>query len=264
MLNHEGGPSPVTVAILGVPVRAQRFAAAVDELLGAVVARRRIRAHFATVHSLVAASRDAVLMEVFKSAEMVCADGMPLVWVSRLRGAPAERVCGPDMMLALADRGRDIGLRHFFLGGAPGTPNALAHELDRRFPGLAVAGGYVPPFGPLSELSGPELVERINAAHPDVVWVGLGAPKQELWAAEHRDSINAPLLLPVGAAFDFHSGRRRRAPRWLQRLGLDWAFSLASEPRRLGPRYWTTNVRFLWLVARETFRRARPSGHRLE
>jgi len=241
-----------TVEIVGIPVTAQRYADAIEALLSAVRDRRPFRAHFATVHSVVEATRDDALHTVFESADMVAADGMPLVWLSRRRGAPfAERVCGPDVMLSLCDRGREIGMRHYFVGGRPGTPETLGERLASQFPGLVVVGTTSPPFGPVDAAETSALLDAINRAAPDVVWIGLGSPKQEFWAAEHAGSLLAPLILPVGAAFDFHSGRLRRAPGWMQKAGLEWLFRLASEPRRLFKRYVTTNLRFLYLVARE-------------
>jgi N-acetylglucosaminyldiphosphoundecaprenol N-acetyl-beta-D-mannosaminyltransferase len=158
-------------------------------------------------------------------------------------------------MLTLCDRGRTTGLRHYFLGGRPGTPELLAGALTRRFPGLITAGTESPPFRTASDAEDQATVDRINAAGPDVVWIGLGSPKQELWAADHAARLNARLILPVGAAFDFHSGRVRRAPAWMRRVGLEWLFRLAREPRRLFRRYIVSNARFVALLAREELRR---------
>jgi N-acetylglucosaminyldiphosphoundecaprenol N-acetyl-beta-D-mannosaminyltransferase len=247
-----------TVDLLGVPVTAQRYAEAIESLLAAAKDRRPFRAHFATVHSLVEATGNEALETLFGSADMVAADGVPLVWLSRRRGAPwAERVCGPDVMLSLCDRGRDFGLRHYFVGGRPGIPEALAQRLIGLFPGLAVVGTVSPPFRSMDPAEDAALVDTINAAAPDVVWIGLGSPKQEFWAADHAGHLTAPLILPVGAAFDFHSGRLRRAPRWMQRAGLEWLFRLGSEPRRLLRRYVTTNARFAILIGRDAVERRR-------
>lgn len=246
------------VRILGVRVTAQPYEAAVARMLEATRGGTPIRVHFATAHTIVEASRDSSLRSVFESAGMVATDGMPLVWVARRRGArDAERVCGPDVMLALCDRGREVSLRHYFLGGAPGVPEALAARLAERFPGLVVAGTVSPPFRPLSPEEDTALVAGVNAARPHVLWIGLGSPKQEFWTAAHESVLDAPLLLPVGAAFDFHSGRLRRAPSWMQRLGLEWLFRIAMEPRRLLGRYVTTNARFMVGVIREEVGRPR-------
>jgi N-acetylglucosaminyldiphosphoundecaprenol N-acetyl-beta-D-mannosaminyltransferase len=246
------------VDIVGAPLTAQRYDDAVSYLRTAAIDRRRTRAHFATVHSVVESTRNPALRQAFASAEMVCMDGVPLVWAARLRGEPnAQRVCGPDVMLTLCDQGRRDGLRHFLVGGRPGTPEALRSRLTARYPGLEVVGAVSPPFREMSDEEDAALVETINAARPDVLWVGLGSPKQDLWAAEHEHALDVPLILPVGAAFDFHSGGLRRAPRWMRRIGLEWLFRFAAEPRRLWRRYLTTNVRFVWLLARDELSRRR-------
>jgi N-acetylglucosaminyldiphosphoundecaprenol N-acetyl-beta-D-mannosaminyltransferase len=244
------------LSVLDVRVTAQGLDEAVDRLLGSASTGARLRAHFCTVHSLVEASGNARLQAVFASAEMVAMDGMPLVWVARRRGAvAAERVCGPDVMLLLCDRGRSVGLRHFFLGGQPGVPDRLAARLKARYPGVEVVGTVSPPFRPLSELEDAALVDRINASAPHVLWIGLGSPKQEFWAAEHEARLDVPVILPVGAAFDFHSGRVRRAPRWMHHAGLEWLFRLVAEPRRLWRRYLVTNARFASLILKDEISR---------
>lgn len=244
--------------IFGVRVTAQPYEEAVERLLTTARDGERLRAHFCTVDTLVQAERDPALRAVFKSASMVATDGVPLVWVARRRGTRgAERVCGPDVMLTLCDRGRSLGLRHYFLGGRPGVPEALAARLSQRFPGLEVVGTMSPPFRPLTVNEDQVLIDRINSAAPHVLWIGLGSPKQEFWAAEHEAALEVPLLLPVGAAFDFHSGRLRRAPQWMQRMGLEWLFRLASDPRRLWSRYTVTNARFAALLVSDAIRRNR-------
>ena len=251
--------------LLGVRLDAQRLDAAIDRLLGSAAVGPQLRAHFCTVHSLVEASGDEELRGVFNSAQMVAMDGMPLVWVGRRRGAvEAERVCGPDVMLLVCDRGRRLGLRHFFLGGQPGVPEGLAKRLTARYPGLAVAGIYSPPFRSLSEQEDEALINRINESTPHVLWIGLGSPKQEFWAANHEDRLDVPLILPVGAAFDFHSGRVRRAPGWMQRTGFEWLFRLAAEPRRLGRRYVVTNARFVYLIVKDEIARRLHSDPKSE
>ncbi|MDO8484240.1 MAG: WecB/TagA/CpsF family glycosyltransferase [Candidatus Limnocylindrales bacterium] len=247
-----------SVSILGVRLAAQRYGEAVDRLLDAAGSGIRLRVHFCNVHTLTEAQDNESLRGVFESAGMLAMDGMPLVWVGRLRGARlAERVSGPDVMLSLCDRGRALHLRHYFLGGEPGVPEALGAALTERFPGLLVVGTESPPFRVMSPDEDAAMVHRVNASNPHILWIGLGAPKQEFWAADHEGQLTVPLLLPVGAAFNFHSGKVRRAPRWMQRVGLEWLFRLAAEPRRLWRRYMATNSRFLYLVAREEIARRR-------
>ena len=240
--------------LLGVNISAMRFDEAVQRLLAAPAAGERLRVHFCTAHTLVEASEDRVLRERLNESEIVSPDGMPLVWVGRLRGQTIERVYGPDMMLALADRSREAGLRHYFYGGAEGVPERLAQQLRQRFPGMQVAGAYSPPFRPLSADEEADVVQMINTTHPDFVWVGLGSPKQDHWVSEFRGRLDASALLAVGAAFDFHSGGTRESPRWVRQAGLQWFDRLLHEPRRLWRRYTVTNARFLWLLARDVVR----------
>jgi N-acetylglucosaminyldiphosphoundecaprenol N-acetyl-beta-D-mannosaminyltransferase len=239
------------VSILGVGVNAIAFESAIERMLAAINDRERRRVHFCTVHMIIEATRDDTLTTRLNAADIVAPDGMPLVWVGRLRGQRMERVCGPDTMPALLDRGRAIGARHYFYGGAPGVAEELAARMIARYPGLNVVGTYCPPFRPLTADEDAEVVRLIEESGADCVWVGLGSPKQEHWLAEHRDLLTAPLLLAVGAAFDFHAGTKRRAPRLMQRTGTEWLFRLASEPRRLLGRYVRTNAMFVWLLALE-------------
>jgi N-acetylglucosaminyldiphosphoundecaprenol N-acetyl-beta-D-mannosaminyltransferase len=211
--------------------------------------------HVAAVHTFVEAGRDPELREALAGAELVMPDGMPLVLLGRLKGRKAQRICGPDMMPAVLDRSREQGYRHFFYGGTPELAQDLAAAMTERYPGLEVAGVYAPPFRSLSFAEVDEVARMINEADPDYVWVGLGSPKQDFWLAAFRPLLHAPVLLAVGAAFDFHAGRIKRAPRWAQRWGLEWTFRLAAEPRRLAGRYAVAGVRFLQLLVGELTRR---------
>jgi len=241
------------VKLLGVRVNVASFDDAVELVLAAPNTGARLAIHFANAHSMVEANRNPQLRSAM-NADVVEPDGMPLVLLARWRGARAERVCGPDFMPELVRRGVPLGRSHFFFGGAPGVPEELARRLGEAYPGLRVAGTMSPPFRDLTAEEEASVEAEINAAKPDYVWVGLGAPKQDLWVAEHRARLDATALLAVGAAFDFHSGRRRRAPRWMQRTGTEWLFRLLMEPRRLASRYTVVNARFLWLVFKEGVR----------
>ena len=248
-------PDPAFVDLLGVRVNTAPFAHVLDKLLHAPESRDRVSLHFATVHTLVEAQGNAQLREAL-SQGIVEPDGMPLVWLGRRVARGVERVCGPDFMPAVIQGGIELGRTHYFYGGAPGVPEALAGRLAALYPGMRVAGTLSPPFRALSPAEEESIVARINTAEPDYVWVGLGAPKQDLWVAAHRSRLHAPVLLAVGAAFDFHAGTRRRAPRWMQRTGTEWLFRLASEPRRLAGRYTRVNLRFVRLVLEERLRRS--------
>jgi N-acetylglucosaminyldiphosphoundecaprenol N-acetyl-beta-D-mannosaminyltransferase len=241
--------------LLGVQLNPAPFAEVLDMVLRAPDSGDRLSLHFATAHTLVEAQENAALRTALRQG-IVEPDGMPLVWLGRRQGLRVERVCGPDFMPAVVEHGRANDRRHYFYGGAPGVPERLAARLAARYPGMQVAGIMSPPFRPLSAAEEASIIAEINAARPDFVWVGLGAPKQDLWVAAHRSDLDAPVLLAVGAAFDFHAGRRRRAPRWMQRTGTEWLFRLASEPRRLAGRYTRVNLRFVRLVVEERLGRS--------
>jgi N-acetylglucosaminyldiphosphoundecaprenol N-acetyl-beta-D-mannosaminyltransferase len=190
--------------------------------------------------------RDLGLRRVFNASGLTTPDGMGIVWLLRLLGhSQVRRVYGPDLLLATCELSLRRGYRHFFYGGAPGVAQELSARLAKRFPGLRVAGHYTPPFHELSAEEDREVVATINAAAADIVWVGISTPKQERWMSAHVGRVTAPVLIGVGAAFDFLSGRKRQAPRWIQRSGLEWLFRLLSEPRRLWRRY----IQYPWFVA---------------
>ncbi|HYO89711.1 MAG TPA: WecB/TagA/CpsF family glycosyltransferase [Candidatus Limnocylindrales bacterium] len=249
---HPANLTTVRVDVLDVPTDGQRFDAAVECLLvwaGDAAGRRYVCT--CPVYTLMMGRERPDVMAALRGADMVAADGMPVVWLQKKLGAPfAERVYGPDVLLALAEQSVDAGLRHVFYGGLPGVPEALAAALTQRFPGLKIAGAYSPPVAPVGPAPDEEAIARLNEMDADIVWVGLGSPKQDLWMALHRPHLHAPLLIGVGAAFDMIAGAKRQAPRWMQRSGLEWLYRLAQEPGRLGKRYLIYNPRFLWLALR--------------
>jgi N-acetylglucosaminyldiphosphoundecaprenol N-acetyl-beta-D-mannosaminyltransferase len=237
------------VNILGVGVSAITMAMALRTIEEWITQRVPHYVCVTSVHGVMESQRDANLRQIHNRAGMVTPDGMPLVWLSRLMGfRRVERVYGPDLMLAVCERSTEWGHRHFFYGGGPGVAERLADRLQVRFPGLKLAGTYSPPFRPLTPEEDRAVVERINAALPDIVWVGLSTPKQERWMASHMGRLQAPVLIGVGAAFDFHAGLKQQAPRWVQRSGLEWLFRLVMEPRRLWRRYLINNPGFLMLI----------------
>jgi N-acetylglucosaminyldiphosphoundecaprenol N-acetyl-beta-D-mannosaminyltransferase len=240
---------------------ALRFADTVEHVLRAPVSERPLDVHFCASHAVVEALDDPLLAEAFANAALMCPDGMPIVWVGRRSGRMVERVCGPDFMLALLDRSRELGRTHYLYGGADGVAERLADRMRERFPGLAFVGLETPPFRPLTVEEEDDLVRRINAANPDYVWCGLGTPKQYLWISRLRERIRAAALLAVGAAFDFHAGVHPRAPRAIQRAGLEWLFRLLSEPRRLGRRYTVSNARFIAMLAAQALAADRAARH---
>jgi N-acetylglucosaminyldiphosphoundecaprenol N-acetyl-beta-D-mannosaminyltransferase len=201
------------------------------------------------VHGIMESQRNPAIREIHNQAGMVTPDGMPLVWISRLRGNKhVERVYGPDLMLALLERSRERGYRNFFYGGQDGIPELLISRFQERFPGLQVAGGYSPPFRSLTAVEDDEIVHRIRRSAPDIIWVGLSTPKQEIWMADHVSKLDSMVLIGVGAAFDFHAGVKPQAPRWMQRNGLEWLFRLLTEPGRLWRRYLINNPLFVLMI----------------
>jgi N-acetylglucosaminyldiphosphoundecaprenol N-acetyl-beta-D-mannosaminyltransferase len=240
-------PPPVPrYNVLGVGVSALTLAQASALIVGAKGARGPGYVCLCTVNGLAEARRDPRFRKIFNESWLTTPDGMPLVWM----GPPGvTRVYGPDLMLAVCDQGRHGGLRHFFFGGAPGVAPDLASKLAVRFPGLEVAGTHTPPFRELTDAELEGLRGEVARARPDIVWVGLGTPKQERFMAGPGRTLDAALLIGVGAAFDFHSGRIPQAPLWMQRGGLEWLFRLCTEPRRLAPRYLTTNSLFILRLA---------------
>lgn len=196
---------------------------------------------------------------IYRSAWLSVADGMSLVWASRLLGTPLpEKVSGIDLFEAVCAAAAGTGVRVFLLGGRPGAAAEAARVLAARHPGLVVAGTYCPPMGfEADPVEAERAVRAVRSAAPHVLFVALGAPKQESWMYRNRELLGVPVLLGVGAAFDFVAGRVRRAPRWMQDWGLEWVFRTMTEPRRLGKRYAVTNPRFAWLLLKQYVRRRR-------
>jgi N-acetylglucosaminyldiphosphoundecaprenol N-acetyl-beta-D-mannosaminyltransferase len=219
------------------------------------IARRDICRFVAVtdMHSVMEAQHDSRFKGMLARADLVVPDGFPLVWLGRRKGfALRSRVCGPELMAAFCEQTARKEYRHFFYGGAPGVAEDLAARFTARFTGLVVAGTYCPPFRALTPEEDCEAVAVIERSRADVVWVGLGAPKQERWMFEHRGRLNVPVLIGVGAAFDFHTGRIPRAPGWVRDYGFEWLFRLAMEPRRLWKRYLVYGSEFILLVALES------------
>ena len=231
--------------VLGVGVSALTLKQARDLIIGAHGTQRRGYVCLGTAHGLTEARRDSDLRRIYNDSWLTTPDGMPLVWL----GPPGvERVYGPDLMLAVCDAGRSVGLRHYLCGGLPGVAAQLKERLEARFSGLTIVGTFTPPFRALNESETAALRADVSRTRPDVIWVGLSSPKQEKFMDRTWRDLDAGVMIGVGAAFDFHSGRVRQAPRWIQRSGLEWLFRLGTEPRRLGPRYLKTNPLFILCV----------------
>lgn len=198
--------------------------------------------HFITMtppHSVLLCHVDQELQRATREAALTLPDGVGIILASRLLDYPHKgRVTGPMLMLKLCDWGCKYKLRHYFYGGSISVADTLADKLSAKFPSLLVAGTYSPPFRKLTPNENAEVIERINTSQPDIVWVGLGSPKQEKWIASHIEKINTTALIGVGAAFDFHSGNVKWAPAWIRKFGVEWAYRLVKEPGRM----WRRNV----------------------
>jgi len=238
------------VNVLGVGISVLNLRTALAAIAGAVRDRHRGYIAVTGVHGVMEAQEDAAFKNILNRALLCTPDGMPMVWLGKLQGhREMSRVYGPDLMLEVCAWSETSGCRHFFYGGADGVAELLAARLKAKFPKLAVVGCYTPPFRPLNAVEQTELQQQVRAAGPDILWVGLSTPKQEKFMAEFLPKLDVTLLIGVGAAFDFHAGRARQAPRWMQRSGLEWLFRLACEPRRLGGRYLKNNPLFAWKIA---------------
>ena len=238
----------VSVNIVGVRLHPMQFASAVDLMEQWISQGRPRYVLFPGSDMLAASQRNPRQRAILNAADLTATDGMMLVRLCRWLGArDAERVYGPDVMLELCRRSAGKGHRHFFYGGAPGVAEELVARLQKRFSGLLVAGTYAPPFRRLSEGEFADVTRLINDSGADIIWVGLSTPKQEIWIADARSKLNAPLVLGVGAAFDFHAGSARQAPQWVRSAGGEWLFRLCAEPRRLWRRYTLQLARFLGL-----------------
>lgn len=246
--------------VLGVPLSALTMDEALAAIDGWISGAQRQYICTIDVHALVESQLASDVQAIYRSAALAAPDGMPLVWLLRRNGyRSADRICGPDLMPALFRLSEQRGYRHFLYGSSEDTLLRLRQELSRNFPGARVVGHYAPPFRPLTRDEEQEINTRLNAADPDIVWVGLGAPKQDRWMAAHRGALNAPVLIGVGGAFEMMAGKVKRAPRILRRTGCEWMFRLAQEPRRLSGRYFRSNLQFVMMLANQKWRPPRPT-----
>jgi N-acetylglucosaminyldiphosphoundecaprenol N-acetyl-beta-D-mannosaminyltransferase len=261
-------PSPSEIRtreILGIPIAMTDYGQALDAMDGMIARRERGYVCVAPVHAVMEAQRDAELRDALLGSSLTVPDGMPVVWAANLMGESLDdRVYGPELMHRYNERCRDRGHRVWLYGGRDqGSLAQLALNMHKVNPGMRIVGGYSPPFRPLTEAEEEEIARQINAARPDVLWVGIGVPKQEKWMARMRDRLDVPVMCGVGAAFDFLAGRISQAPEWMQRRGLEWSYRIAQEPRRLLPRYVSHNPRFLAAATRQIIverRRSHPRG----
>jgi N-acetylglucosaminyldiphosphoundecaprenol N-acetyl-beta-D-mannosaminyltransferase len=233
--------------ILDIPIAMTDYAETMDVMDGMIARREPGYVVCAAVHVVTVAMNDPETRDALLGSTLTVPDGMPLVWAANLLGENlGDRVYGPELMERYNERCRDRGHRVWLYGGRDqGSLAQLALNMHKANPGMRIVGGYSPPFRPLTETEEDELARRINADKPDVLWVGIGQPKQEKWIVRMRDRLEVPVMCSVGAAFDFLAGRISQAPPWMQQRGLEWTYRIAQEPRRLLPRYLDHNPRFL-------------------
>jgi N-acetylglucosaminyldiphosphoundecaprenol N-acetyl-beta-D-mannosaminyltransferase len=248
--------------VLGVKVSAIDLPTAVDMADRSIAAQNRGYICVTGVHGVMEAQRDAEFLRILNHAFLNLPDGMPMTWVGHLQGlSQMDRVYGPGFMAAMCQLSVQRGYRNFLYGGEPGIADRLKEALQRRFPGLQVVGTYTPPFRTLNAAEEDDLLTQVHSSKPDILWVGLSTPKQEKFMARYIDRLDVPLLVGVGAAFDFHTGRIRDCPNWVKRAGMQWLHRLLQDPRRLWKRYLRNNPAFVWKIALQLLRlRQFPRG----
>ncbi|MEX2195807.1 MAG: WecB/TagA/CpsF family glycosyltransferase [Thermoleophilaceae bacterium] len=245
--------------ILGIPIAMTDYAETMDAMDGMVARRERGYVCAVAVHALTVSYGDPEMRDALLRSTLTVPDGMPLVWAANMLGESLpNRVYGPELMRRYNDRCAERGHRVWLYGGRDqGSLVQLALKLRQRHPGIKIVGGYSPPFRALTGEEEDAIAKQIDEARPDVLWVGIGVPKQEKWMAQMRERLNVPVMCAVGAAFDFHAGRISQAPPWMQERGLEWTYRIAQEPRRLLPRYLYYNPRFMLAFGRQLARERR-------
>ena len=236
-----------TETVFGIPYVAADMETAAGVLAGkAAAAEQPVLIAHSDVHVLTRMLHEAPYGEGMKSFSYICPDGMPIVWLLKRKGAAASRLYGSAMMANMWDKGRAHGVRHFLLGGTEECCDKLCANLEQQFPGAVVAGRYCPPMPPWPEGEDERMLAAIRESGANCVWVGLGCPKQERWLFSHREQLPPGLYFGVGAAFNFHAGTVQQAPLWMRNHGLEWAYRIYKEPRRLFKRYLVHNSLFIW------------------
>jgi N-acetylglucosaminyldiphosphoundecaprenol N-acetyl-beta-D-mannosaminyltransferase len=241
-------PRQLRERILGIPIDVLSWSKAIDCIFQWAERGESRAVCVCNVHSVITGRKSLAHGYAIRAADMVIADGAPVVWIIRKRGHVAQnRISGPDLMWACCGRAQGNGTAMFLYGGTPSTLSKLERRLRAEFPGINIVGAFSPPFRDMSAEEDAAIVDMINRSAAHIVWVGLGCPKQEAWIQAHRDRVRA-VMIGVGAAFDFHAGVVKRAPQWMQRNGLEWLHRLLQDPRRLARRYLVTNATFVLAV----------------
>jgi len=246
-----------TIPLLGVKISRVNLDLAAQQIFEWVNAKQRTYVCVAPVSTLVDANQDPEYLSIVNGAGMVTPDGMPVVWLAHVRGCKeVSRTYGPDLMQLVCKEGQALGLRHFFYGSTEETLGKLQQKLLNVYPQIQIAGSYAPPFKPQGWQETKGIIDRINDSRADIIWVGIGSPKQDFWMHLHRPQLTAPVIIGAGAAFDFCAGVKPQAPRWMQRSGLEWLFRLCCEPGRLWKRYLVGNSLFLIYLLKDSFKKA--------
>ena len=252
MKSRNGRPA---AHVLGVEVDAIDMEGALRRISTLLRCSRKSYVCVAAVHGVMEAQRSPQLLDAYAGSEMTIPDGMPLTWVGHMQGHHAmQRVTGPDLMLEIFRRKEFAQVTHFFYGGREGIAEELREKLTAKFPWTKIVGTYTPPF---RELSGPEatgFIETISALKPDIIWIGISCPKQEIFMARYLPELKTKLMFGVGAAFDYHTGHIRDCADWIKRAGLQWLHRLLQDPMRLWRRYLRNNPAFIWRITRQLLR----------
>ena len=244
------------IDILGVNISVVDIPRACAYIEDCIARKKKDYVCVAPVSTVVDCQRDAEYRQIINGAGMTTPDGIPIVWLGKLRGEKSiERTYGPDLMQAFCDLSQQRGYRHYFFGGTDGNNSLLVEKLKVRFPKLEIAGFYAPPVRSIGEIEQDPILDQINEANPDVLWVGLGSPKQDYWMRNHRRKLDVPIMIGVGAAFDFIAGTKRQAPRWMRGSGLEWLFRLCCEPKRLWKRYLFGNSQFIYFLIKDMMKK---------
>jgi N-acetylglucosaminyldiphosphoundecaprenol N-acetyl-beta-D-mannosaminyltransferase len=238
--------------ILGVKVDLVSCAQTLQVMDSAIQSARPLAVSFVNVYSIMTSRRDALLREAINGSSLAVADGMPLVWISRWTDAPlSDRVYGPDLFESFCTLADSKAYSYFFYGSSPAVLSALTRKIRDQFPRIRIAGALSPPYREITADEEARFIDEINRSNADVLWIGLGSPKQEKWMHSVRHRVRVPVLAAIGAAFDFHAGSVRQAPKRVQKMGLEWLFRLLMEPRRLWKRYLLNNPGFVLLIFKE-------------
>lgn len=244
-----------TADVLGISIDAVDMDRALDRVQGLLQSRRKSYICVAGVHGVMEAQRSAALRHVYAGASITIPDGMPLVWVGLHQGHTAmQRVTGPDMMLEIFRRPEFAHVTHFLYGGQPGVAEQLRTRFGTLFPRVHIVGHATPPFRDLAAVEAEALSTQIRKLRPDIVWVGIGCPRQELFMARYLSALDTHMMIGVGAAFDFHTGRIRDCAPWIKSAGLQWLHRLLQDPRRLWKRYARNNPAFIYRIALQLLR----------